>query len=133
MARFYWRRLLRRTREIAQFIEILNDFRQQWNERGMSARNFAAAPLLAQLSQRGQRVLALPWGRAVLSAEGRSLANVRSVVECDTGRSAQSWSRRRAAAHLYLGQVDAMLASPKNNKGMKSEQDRRTRTDGISS
>jgi len=26
----------------------------------MSARNFAAAPLLAQLSQRGQRVLALP-------------------------------------------------------------------------
>jgi len=59
LARFYWRRLLRHTREIAQFIEKLNDFRQHWNERGLSARNFAAAPLLAQLSQRGQRVHAL--------------------------------------------------------------------------
>ena len=60
MARFYWRHLLRRTREIAHFVQISSDPLKPGNARGMSPKHLAAAPLLAQLSQRGQRVPALP-------------------------------------------------------------------------
>jgi len=44
LARFYWRHLLRRTREIAQFVQISSDPLQPGNARGMSPKHLAAAP-----------------------------------------------------------------------------------------
>ena len=76
---------MRLTREIAQFTEIWNDSRQHWIERGMSARNFAAAPLLAQLSQRGQRALALPWTFRGHAAKTGNALVVHGWEEWDVG------------------------------------------------